>query len=90
MSAGSRTNADSDGVLLDRAAAARYLNVTERWIARALTEGRIPKVKLGLLVRIDKRDLDAFIEAARREATAGPLAKSEPKGGGRGRRGGGK
>jgi excisionase family DNA binding protein len=45
---------------------AERLAVSERFVRRLLFDGRLPKVKVGgRLVRIDERDLEAFIEAGR-------------------------
>jgi excisionase family DNA binding protein len=41
---------------------------TLRWWRRAVSERRLPVVRVGRLVRIDERDLDAFIAENRREA----------------------
>jgi excisionase family DNA binding protein len=62
-------------VLLDRAAAAQYCNMTERWVQRQLNDGLIPKLKMGNLVRIRKSDLDAYLAACRTPARRGPLAE---------------
>jgi excisionase family DNA binding protein len=51
--------------LLTVAEAAVKLNVSERWIRSAVFEQRFAVVKLGRLVRIDERDLDAYIERNR-------------------------
>lgn len=51
--------------LLDIAAAAEHLNVTERWMRRAVAERRIPFVKVGRFVRFDVCDLDRWIESRR-------------------------
>lgn len=53
---------------LDRHEAADYLGVSLRWMKRSIDEGRLPRHKMGRLVRFDVRDLDAFIEAGRIEA----------------------
>lgn len=38
-----------------------------RWWRRAVFEKRLPVIKLGRLVRIDERDLEAFIDGGRVE-----------------------
>jgi len=48
--------------LLDVAAAAARLRVTERWMRRAVVERRIPFVKVGRFVRFRPADLDRYIE----------------------------
>lgn len=50
--------------------AARRLNVSERWMRRAIFERRLPVVKVGRYVRIDEDALEALIEEGRRPATA--------------------
>lgn len=52
---------------LDLSEASDYLNVTERWLRRAVAERRISYVKLGRLLRFNLDDLDAYLEAARVE-----------------------
>jgi excisionase family DNA binding protein len=44
---------------------AEALGVTERWVRRALGECRLPYVKVGKLVRVQRSDVVAFIEAQR-------------------------
>jgi excisionase family DNA binding protein len=56
--------------LLTVAEAAEYVNLTERWLRRAIFEGRIETVKLGRLVRIPRRALDELIEEGRRPRAA--------------------
>ena len=45
--------------------AAERLRTKPRFIRRLIAERRIPYVKLGAHVRIDDRDIDAFIAAGR-------------------------
>ncbi len=45
--------------------AAERLSTKPRFIRRLIAEQRIPYVKLGAHVRIDARDIDAFIAAGR-------------------------
>ena len=47
------------------AEAAEYLNVTERFIRRLITQHRIAFHRFGRHVRLNFRDLDAFAEAGR-------------------------
>jgi excisionase family DNA binding protein len=47
--------------------AATYLNVTERYMRRLVTERRIPYFKVGRLLRFSTEDLDDFLEASRIE-----------------------
>ena len=54
--------------------AAAYLNVTERYMRRLVTDRRIPYFKVGRLLRFSAEDLDAFLEAGRIEpSSAHPL-----------------
>lgn len=48
--------------------AAAHLGVTRRWVRRAVEERRLPYYKLGVLVRFDAADLDAYLDAGRVEA----------------------
>ena len=45
--------------------AAERMCTKQRFIRRLIAERRIPYVKLGAHVRIDDRDIDAFIAAGR-------------------------
>jgi excisionase family DNA binding protein len=45
--------------------AAEYLATTPRFIRRLVAEKRIPYVKLGSHLRLDKDDLDDFVESGR-------------------------
>jgi excisionase family DNA binding protein len=45
--------------------AAERMRTKPRFIRRLIAERRIPYVKLGAHVRIDDRDIDAFIAAGR-------------------------
>lgn len=52
--------------LLTPTEAAQYLNVTERWIRRAVAERRIDFVKVGKLLRFRREDLALFVVENRR------------------------
>jgi excisionase family DNA binding protein len=54
--------------LLDSAATAEYLFVSERMIRRLTETRQLPFVKIGRHVRFRQADLDAFIAAGRVEA----------------------
>lgn len=54
--------------LLSVPVAAEYLSVSERFVRRMVSEGRVPVVKLGKHVRVRRADLDAYIAASTREA----------------------
>lgn len=58
--------------LMDVPEAAAYLNTTERWVRRAIFENRLPYVKLGALVRLERSALDELVEQGRQ-----PARKSE-------------
>ncbi len=47
--------------------AAERLGTTTRFIRRLRTERRIAVIKLGKHIRIDSKDLDAYIAASRQE-----------------------
>ena len=51
--------------LLTASQAGDYLHTGERFIRRLIAERRIPYVKLGEYVRLERSALDAFIEAGR-------------------------
>jgi excisionase family DNA binding protein len=51
--------------LLTVADAADHLGVPVRFVRRLIAERRIRFYKLGRYVRIDRRDIDSFIEAGR-------------------------
>jgi len=53
--------------LLDVGQAAAHLGVTEPFIRRLVLERRVRYYKVGKYVRFHARDLDAFVEAGRRE-----------------------
>ncbi len=47
-----------------------YAWTSERWLRRQTYEGRLPCYKVAGKVLVDLDDLDAFIEAGRRDAVA--------------------
>ncbi len=51
--------------LLTIGQAGEYLGTSERFIRRLVAQRRIPYVKLGKYVRLQRSSLDAFIEAGR-------------------------
>lgn len=53
--------------LLDVAGAAAYLGVSEVFIRRLVLERRVRYFKVGKFVRFRPPDLDAFVEAGRRD-----------------------
>lgn len=53
--------------LLDVAAAATHLGVTEAFIRRLVLEKRIRYYKVGKFVRFRPEDLEGFVEAGRRD-----------------------
>jgi excisionase family DNA binding protein len=54
--------------LLDVSGAAEYLGVTDRQVRDLWAKRKLTGVKVGRLVRFDRRDLDRFIEDNRHEA----------------------
>lgn len=48
--------------------AAKILGCAPRTVGTYAQQGLIPRVKLGSLVRIDRRDLEAFIESRKQRA----------------------
>ena len=56
--------------MLDIVGAATYLGVTEPFVRRLVLERRVRYYKLGKFVRFRPADLDAFVEAGRREPVA--------------------
>ena len=56
---------DDDAEWLTKKEVCAYLNCTPRWLDRALSERRFPYAKLGGLIRIDRRDVDAYLAANR-------------------------
>ena len=84
-----RALAELDPKPLTLSEAAAFLNVTERWMRRAVQERRLPYLKLGRHLRFLEQDLQAHIEASRvdpyggptvRVATAGPSFPALPAG----------
>ena len=57
-------NEDFTSALLRRNQAARYLNVSERWLQRHC--GKIPHIKMGKSVMFLIPDLDAYIQRNRK------------------------
>ena len=55
-------------ILFEIDQAAEYLNVSVRMIQRMVQEKRVAYIKIGKLIRIDKRDIDAYLAAQRIEA----------------------
>jgi excisionase family DNA binding protein len=51
--------------LLDAKAIGAMLGVSERWVAAAAREGRMPHVKLGRYVRFDEADVRAWLEGCK-------------------------
>lgn len=56
--------------MLDTVAAAKHLGTPERFVRRLVAERRIRFYKIGMYVRFDVADLDAFILAGRVECGA--------------------
>jgi excisionase family DNA binding protein len=49
---------------------ARRLNASERTIRRYAANGVLPAIRIGGLIRFDRRDVDAVIEARRARVAA--------------------
>ena len=60
--------------LLTLAEAAERLGTSVRFIRRLRHERRVPFVKLGKHLRIDSRDLDAYIAACREDPARSELS----------------
>lgn len=73
--AGTAVTPDEGNGLLDVAGAATYLGVTQAFVRRLVLERRVRYYKLGKFVRFRPPDLDAFVEAGRREPVA-PWART--------------
>lgn len=59
---------ESDGITwLGTPEAARYLGISQRTLYRLIDSGELPAYKLGRVVRLQKADVEAFIEGARIE-----------------------
>jgi excisionase family DNA binding protein len=56
--------------LLSVEAVAKRLGVPKRFIYRLVEERRLPHTKLGRYLRFEPADVEAYIEAGRREAVA--------------------
>jgi excisionase family DNA binding protein len=56
-----------NGLLLDIAGAAAHLGVSEAFVRRLVLERRVRYYKVGKFVRFRPGDLDAFVEAGRRD-----------------------
>lgn len=61
------TQRTEGNVLLDVAGAAAHLGVSEAFVRRLVLERRVRYFKVGKFVRFRSLDLDAFVEAGRRD-----------------------
>jgi putative molybdopterin biosynthesis protein len=50
---------------LGTAEAARHLGITTRTLYRLIDGGELPAYKLGRVIRLQRSDIDAFLEGAR-------------------------
>lgn len=64
--------------LLTVAQVAEQLNVGERFVRRLIFERRVPFTKIGRHVRVDERDIEAFISAGRVDVGAAPSLRTLP------------
>jgi excisionase family DNA binding protein len=60
---GAQTVAPTELMTIEQAAA--YLGTGERFVRRLISQRRIPFVKLGRHVRLERSSLDQFIDAGR-------------------------
>lgn len=61
---------DAVAILLTYRQAAELLGVSDRTVWAMVNRGELPAVRFsGRIVRIDRRDLDAFIERAKDQGT---------------------
>lgn len=60
--------ADTSPNLLTLRETATKLGCTTRTVANLMQSGQLPRIKIGALVRIDPRDLEAFIESRKQQA----------------------
>lgn len=68
MASDTKARPSQDDPFFNIAEAAEYLNQSDKWVRRNLEEGKLPKTKMGRLVRLRKSDLDAWA----REHTSAP------------------
>ncbi len=52
-------------MLIDVAALAKELGVTQRFVRRLVAEHRVPFLKIGKFVRFDPREIDEWVDACR-------------------------
>ena len=57
-------------VLIDVAALAELLGVTQRFVRRLIAEDRVPFLKIGKFVRFDPREIDQWINDTRHPSIA--------------------
>ena len=62
---GGQAMTDITPTLLTAQQAAQFLAVSERTIWNLVKDGRLPAVRFGRILRIDRADLDAFIQACK-------------------------
>ncbi len=71
-----RSNPRSDNAppasreLIDVAALAERLGVTQRFVRRLTAEDRVPFLKIGKFVRFDPREIDQWVDERRRPSSA--------------------
>ena len=79
------TQSAEGNVLLDVAGAAAHLGVSEAFVRRLVLERRVRYFKVGKFVRFRPSDLDAFVEAGRRDPVEPWVPVRSPLGRGTGR-----
>jgi excisionase family DNA binding protein len=70
------TNTSRSPALLDVAALAQRLGVTERFVRRLVAERRVPFYKVGKFVRFDPDRIDAWLAATSVDCTCAQPAGS--------------
>ena len=68
---------ESDPRLLTYQQAAKALQVSDRTVWAFVDRGELPAVRIGRSVRIDRRDLDEFIELAKGHEPSAPDAQEK-------------
>ena len=79
------TQPAESSALLDVAGAAAHLGVSEAFVRRLVLERRVRYYKVGKFVRFRPVDLDAFVEAGRRDPVEPWVPVRSPLGRGTGR-----
>lgn len=65
--------------LLNKAEAADFLGVDERWVNRAVFDKRIPYLRLGNMIRFEPEALDEYLEQSRVKVVPRPDGRFSPR-----------